>query len=279
VVSEPAGAEIWINGVNQDLTTPAFVTLSGEVGDVSELELRREGAVLANTRIELGGAVPDRWEPELLPAPERWTLTSQPSGASVFINDESYGETPTEARFSYDREYSVRMELDGYETSSQTVALAEMSTSAKADRELHVELSKVIPPGYLVVSADYPVNVSVDGRRRSGSRISLRPGTYQVSLSAPSVFYSSSRSVTIRTGQASEISLPAATSVTIAANPSNCKVRINGRDAGYVPVNTQITIGRHEIEFLWEAMGKTLTVTEDIGTSTRRIFRTAAEAQ
>ncbi len=279
VVSDPPGAEIWVNGENQGLTTPAFVTLTGAVGDVSELELRQEGAVLANTRIELGGAVPDRWDPELLPAPERWALTSEPSGASVFVNDDSLGTTPAEFVFAYDKEYLVRMELDGYETSSRPVALAEMDDADRAERALHMALPKVIPPGYLVVQADYPVDISVDGRRRSGSRISLRPGTYQVSLSAPSVFYSSSRSVTIRTGQASEVSLPAATSVTIAANPSNCKIRINGRDAGYVPVNTQITIGRHEIEFLWEAMGKTLTVTEDVGTSTRRIFKAASDAQ
>jgi hypothetical protein len=71
--------------------------------------------------------------------------------------------------------------------------------------------------------------------------------------------------------------MPAATPVTIAATPSNCKIRIDGRDAGFVPVNTDLTIGRHEIEFIWEAMGKNKTVTEEIGTQTRRIFQAAPE--
>ena len=81
--------------------------------------------------------------------------------------------------------------------------------------------------------------------------------------------------MTIRTGESSEVSLPASTSVTIVATPGNCKIRIDGRDAGFVPVSTDITIGRHEIEFLWESMGKNLTITEEIGTETGRIFRAA----
>lgn len=277
VISDPPGAEIWVNGENQQLMTPAFISIQGAEGEVSEIELRRDGATLANTQFVLGGAIPDRWAPDLLPAPERWALTSDPDGASLFINDEEYGNTPADYTFSYDEEYEIRMELDGYETASRTIALAEMSDADKEDRALHLRLGKVIPPGYLVISADYPVTVAVDGRQRSGNRIALRPGNFQVSLSAPSVFYSASRSVTIRTGESTEIQMPGATPVTIAATPSNCKVRINGRDAGFVPVNTSLTIGRHEIEFLWESIGKNLKVTEEIGTQTKRIFQAAPE--
>jgi tRNA A-37 threonylcarbamoyl transferase component Bud32 len=277
VVSDPPGAEIWVNGQNQQLTTPAFISIEGAEGEVSEIDLRRDGAVLANTQFVLGGAIPDRWAPDLLPAPERWALTSEPDGASLFINDEEYGNTPADYTFTYGEAVDIRMELEGYETASRTIDLAGMSDSDKADRKLHLRLGKVIPPGFLVVKADYPVTVSVDGRQRSGSRISLRPGNFQVSLSAPSVFYSASRAVTIRTGESSEIQMPAATPVTIAATPSNCKVRINGRDAGFVPVNTDLTVGRHEIEFLWESIGKTLTVSEEIGTQTKRVFRAAPE--
>jgi hypothetical protein len=277
VISDPPGAEIWVNGVNQELTTPAFVSLEGPGGEVSELELRREGAVLANTQFVLGGAIPNRWAPELLPAPERWDITSEPSGAKLFINDEAYGDTPADFVFTYDQSYDVRVEMDGFDSARRTIELSEMNDSAKAGKALNLRLPKVIPPGFLVVKASYAVTVTVDGRRKSGSRISLRPGTYQVSLSAPDVFYSSSRSVTIRTGESSEVSLPATTPVTIAATPSNCKIRINGRDAGFVPVNANLAIGSNEIEFLWEAMGKTLTVTENVGTGTQRIFRSAPD--
>jgi hypothetical protein len=275
VVSNPPGAEIWVNGIDQHLTTPAFVSLKGPEGEVSELELRREGAVLANIQFVLGGAIPNRWAPELLPAPERWNITSEPAGAKLFINDEAYGTTPADFVFSYDDSYEVRVEMDGFDSAGRTIALAEMDDAARSGKALNLRLPKIIPPGFLVIKASYPVTVTVDGRRKSGSRISLRPGSYQVGLSAPEAFYSGSRSVTIRTGESSAISLPATTPVTIAATPSNCKIRINGRDAGFVPVNVQLAIGRHEIEFLWEAMGKSLTVTEDVGTGTKRIFKAA----
>ena len=277
VVSDTPGAQIFVNGEDQGLATPAFVTLSGVAGDVLEIELRHEGATLARTQMVMGSAVPSKWEPTLLSPPERWAITSTPSGATVSVNGESTGTTPTDFLFAYDETYEVQFELEGYDGASRGIELANMDDSARASRALDVRLSKVVLPGNLVVKASYPVTVSVDGRRQSGSRISLRPGTYNVSLSAPEVFYFASRRVDIRSGESTELALPAATAVTIAATPSNCKIRINGRDAGFVPLNIQLAIGRHEIDFLWEAMGRSLTVTEDVGTSTGRIFRAAPQ--
>ncbi|MDX1643593.1 MAG: serine/threonine-protein kinase [Thermoanaerobaculia bacterium] len=277
VISDPPGAEIFVDGEDRGLTTPAFVSIEGVAGDVRELELRRDGATVARTQIVMGSAVPSRWNPELLPPPERWTITSDPPGATVSIDGEVIGKTPTQQVFAYGESYDVAVELDGYQSADRTIDLAAMDADAKAGRDLNFRLAKVIPPGNLVVKASYPVTITVDGRRQSGSRLALRPGTYQVSLAAPEVFYFASRSVTIRSGETTELSLPAATPVTIAATPSNCKIRIDGRDAGFVPVNTKLSIGRHEIEFLWESIGRSLTVTEDVGTSTQRIFRAAPQ--
>jgi len=122
VISNPPGAQIWVNGVDQQLTTPAFVSLEGPEGEVSELELRRDGAVLANTQFVLGGAIPQRWAPELLPAPERWNITSDPTGAKLFVNDEAYGATPADFVFAYDQSYEIRAEMDGYDSTRRTIS-------------------------------------------------------------------------------------------------------------------------------------------------------------
>jgi hypothetical protein len=45
----------------------------------------------------------------------RVKVTSEPSGARVWLNDEAIGVTPCEAGFKYYGKYDVRLALDGYE--------------------------------------------------------------------------------------------------------------------------------------------------------------------
>ncbi|MCC7390460.1 MAG: PEGA domain-containing protein [Phycisphaerales bacterium] len=52
----------------------------------------------------LGGCVERRIE-----------ITSEPSGALVWLNDQQIGRTPTEAGFTYHGVYDLRLELEGYE--------------------------------------------------------------------------------------------------------------------------------------------------------------------
>ena len=43
------------------------------------------------------------------------TITSDPSGATVWLNDRELGRTPVEAEFTYYGTYDVRLQKDGYE--------------------------------------------------------------------------------------------------------------------------------------------------------------------
>lgn len=45
----------------------------------------------------------------------RVRVTSEPSGARVWLNDEAIGVTPCEAGFKFYGKYDVRLALDGYE--------------------------------------------------------------------------------------------------------------------------------------------------------------------
>lgn len=62
------------------------------------------GSALVGALILLGGCVERRVE-----------VTSEPSGARVWLNDEMIGVTPCEAGFLYYGTYDVRLDLDGYE--------------------------------------------------------------------------------------------------------------------------------------------------------------------
>lgn len=53
----------------------------------------------------------------------RISVTTEPPGALVWINDQEVGRTPLETNFKFHGVYDVRVELDGYEP---------LSTSAKA---------------------------------------------------------------------------------------------------------------------------------------------------
>jgi hypothetical protein len=139
-------------------------------------------------------------------------------------------------------------------------------------------MQKAIPPGFVRVQAAYPVEVEVDGRRRSGSPVALAPGSYRVRFLAPSVFYSETRSLEIESGESVQVSLPGAVSVTVGATPSNCKVSIDGRDVGFVPANVDIVPGTHEFRFEWSGMDRSLTTTEEIRPGTSRVFRAAPDS-
>ena len=279
VVSTPPGAEVFVDGVDQGMRTPALVTLRGERGRVVEVELRRDGETAARTQMILGDEAGGRWAPELPPPPERLTVASTPAGARVVFDGEPVaGAAPVELRFDPEREHTLELALDGHRTVRRTLRWPELPEEARSARRLDVELAEIPPPGFLAVAASYPFEIAVDGQRRSGERIEVEPGRHRLSVSAPSVFYSDVRTVDVAPGETVRISLPPAHRVAVAATPSNCRVRIDGRDVGFVPLEVELAQGGHEIEFVWEALGKTVRRTADVGPGTGRIFAAAGDA-
>jgi len=279
VFSTPPGAQVFVDGVDQGLVTPALITLSGERGQVVDLELRRDGETAAETQMILGDETGGRWAPELPPPPERLTVASSPAGARVVLDGEPVGgAAPVELRLDPEREHALELSLDGHRTVRRALRWAELPAEARSARRLEVELPEIPAPGYLAVAAPYPVEVEVDGQRQRGERIELEPGRHRLAVSAPSVFYSDVRTVDVASGETVRVSLPPAHSVTVAATPSNCRVKIDGRDVGFVPLQVELAQGSHEVEFVWEALGKTVRRTADVGPGTGRIFAAAGDA-
>ncbi len=275
VVSDPPGAEIWAGGAPTGLTTPAFVPLTGETGKVVDLELKRSGKVLARTQLVLGPALPRHWEPELAAPPQRFEIVSEPPGARVVLDGEPLAQpTPVAVELDPEKRHELTLELPGYEARRRGLSLADLTVAEREAGRLEFALAKAVPPGFVRVAASYPVQVSADGRRLSGDRPSLPPGRYQLELSAPSVFWRDRRTVEIASGETVELDAPRAVAVTVAATPSNCQVKIDGLDVGFVPASVQLAVGAHSFDFAW-AGGQTLSVTEEIRPDTTRVFRAA----
>lgn len=68
-------------------------------------------------------------------------ITSEPSGAQVYLNDVEVGRTPVEVGFTYFGIYDVRLRKDGYEP---------LVTSAKTDAPMHEW------PGFDLVAMAWP---------------------------------------------------------------------------------------------------------------------------
>lgn len=297
VESNPTGAAIWLDGTDLTTLTPAEIDIEGRPGRIVRLELRRAGIVTAETTLTLGPQTPDRWAPEETISPDsvetvpaRYQIATGPPGAQVMLNGERLESvTPVFAELSPDTSYSIRTELDGYEAAGWAFTLDDLNDTQRTSQTLYFPLIASYVPGYLVLNAPYSVTIDV---RASGTdtaqpqrygpsarlEIPVRPGPYDLTLSAPSVYFERFLNVDVAASTKRELRVPDVLSVQVAAVPSNCRVRIDGRDVETTPFRANITRGRHEFEFEWPALGQSVTRTEMISEPEQRVFATAGQS-
>ena len=287
VESNPPGASIWMDGADLGLVAPALVALEGDVGQEVQLQLRRDGTVAAFINLSLGPEVLAEWTPEGVRTPERFVITSVPPGARVVLDgDPVPGVTPVEVELLPEDEYNLRVELGGYRPASLRFTLADLTETQREDGVLPFPLTPRPPPGRIVISAPYAVEVTVRGRsggpRRSGSsrthNIELQQGTYDVEIAAPDVFLApQQRAVEVHAGESLNLSsfLPRAVTITVGAVPGNCLVSIDGHERQETPITTSIVVGRHEFQFEWPGLGSSRTRSELIQTDGQRVFESS----
>jgi serine/threonine-protein kinase len=282
------GAQIFLDGSYLGLDTPAAVELQGDVGQRVRLELRREGQVAAATSLVLGDGVLEEWAPVeagVVAEPEIFTVSTDPAGARVRLNGEQLdGVTPLDVELRPEQEYEMRVMLDGYDGAGLTFALDDLAAAQRDGTALHFPLQASVTPGRLLVTAPYPIELTVQPTGGGGARtfraatnqnVSLRPGGYDIQLSAPDVFFAQSEIVEIGEGQQLTLPVPKAVSVNVAAVPSNCRVSIDGRYVDVTPLGLTIVTGRHQFKFEWPALGESLTRSESISRDQQRIFASA----
>ena len=122
-------------------------------------------------------------------------------------------------------------------------------------------MEAVAVPGTVRYSGDYPVSLFVNGKASRGNQLSLPAGTYTISVRAKTnAFIRLSKQVEVHPGQTTTIQQPAMGILNIKANPSNCKISIDGDFVDDAPIfNLPVQSGRHTILFNWDKLSKRLT--------------------
>ncbi|MDA8018907.1 MAG: protein kinase [Thermoanaerobaculia bacterium] len=211
------------------------------------------------------------------PAPQTFTVTSLPEGAAVTFDGTTLAQrTPVEIEIAPGGDHRLEVRLDGFDTASWSFRLDSLRLEQLEDKVLHFPLRSAVPPAKLWVDSSYPVTIVVDGRTLgpvTRGEVALPPSTRQLTLLAKDVFFRQTRRVAMESGKTLSVTTPRVARANIVATPGNCRVRIDGWDAGTSPINDlPITVGAHKLEFEWPTLGRKLTKTEVISPSGNNFF-------
>jgi hypothetical protein len=198
---------------------------------------------------------------ELRPRKEPVLIASRPSGARVRLNGKDTGKsTPVEIELDGCEDQSVELRLDDHKTWSRSFPSGgEFSAMSEALKSVVLQAT---PKGTLVLPKPmgYTVDVYNGDTRlgRAGDPILLPEGRYTLTLKNPKLFVSESVRVSIAGGQRQtpSVQYPRLGSLTVQAQPSNCKVFVDGDYVDVTPVlRLPIASGDHRVKVVFVPNG------------------------
>ncbi len=165
VTSEPAGAQLLVNGEPRGVTPLKAEIMAG----AHPVELRLEGFKPWTTDILVKANEPQELGPVKLGLPDgRLAVRSDPPGASVSVAGVYRGQTPLELELRPDLDHSVVLTRPGYEAITRQVSLG-----AGEQRTLSVPLSGVF--GEVAVRAQpADAQLFIDGKPSGAANQTLR---------------------------------------------------------------------------------------------------------
>jgi serine/threonine protein kinase len=284
IKSDPPGASVFIDGAKQEGETPLTVTLEKPEGENVSIRVEKDGLTAQNTIVMAADLLEEMPVYTLAQAVRRVTVTSRPSGATVFLNGRNIGKTPKEdIEIAPDAATQLRLALSGYVTQTQDLTWENTSDGQTVD----IVLSEV-KYGTFVFRTMFPVSVKLSGRelerritteeieglpallrrriQRTDTTINLPTGDYSLDLSNDEVFFRLNNvRITVDEGRNNQpLNLPLLGIINVVAEPrEGCIVSIDGKEIGLAgPATQQILIvaGNHEVTFDWQGVKKTESV-------------------
>ena len=251
--SIPSGAEVWLGDIKAG-TTP-YQNLQLSYGQNLNITLKAQDYRDLQVALTLqpGSNTPKPFE--LTPAFGALSITSEPSGADVYLSGELVGQTPYSNKRLASAKYLVDIRKPLYfPLSNQTIAIED---GQRTERSFKLEPNF----GDLSIASEpsaATITLEADGREvfRGTSPIALQlePATYI--LSASKSGYAQRRfEVTIARGDRTSISKEqlqlrrlSGTAV-ISSEPASpgARVLIDGKDAGAIPLITELPVGTYEV--------------------------------
>jgi len=174
VASDPAGAEVWVNGDKQDGGTPLSIT-SCPSGNI-EITLRKSGFRTASKdlRMEPEGVL-DVVFPDLIAEAGTLTVESTPPGAKVLIDNVERGTTPATIAGIPVGDHTLHIELPHHEVARREFSLA--------DEELKLEQAVLTPLPATVEVTSEPAGATIllDGQpldKTTPATLTVKPNVH-----------------------------------------------------------------------------------------------------
>jgi len=251
ISSSPPDASVFRNNVDTNLKTPATIKLQEYKGEEIIIELKKQGYKPVSKKVNLGDGLRTDVKLNLAAIVKKILINSTPQGAEVNVNGKKMKKTtPIEIEVVGDKSYEFKLVKGGYYPEQITI------NAASKEQSINVNLRKLPIPGRMVINSPFKVDVYIEGKLISSTDkpapIELLPGKYRVRLIRKDFFLDKIHSITISSARQVNIDAPLLGKISIKAEPSNCKIYINGQFFGYPPIFEQpIVIGKHLVKFEW----------------------------
>ena len=228
VKSDPPKAAVFINDKKMEGETP--VSLPLRAGDKVRIEHR--GFEPAIFDFVAG----DKPEPKLKAKVSDLTLRSDPSGATVTMDEETLKDvvTPVNISWNQGKAHHLTLQKGNDLRFNRDYAMGEIPGEAPLALKNPDDISSLDPTAAanLKLSGGFPVRLRVDsrdmGELTSSSKFTLPPGDHKVELSNPSFFFRETRNITAKPGQTIPINVPGTARITVFTFPLSDKVSVDG---------------------------------------------------
>ena len=251
--SVPSGAEVWLGDIKAGTTPYQNLQLSSGQNLNITLKAQDYRDLQVALTLQPGSNTPKPFQ--LIPAFGSLSITSEPSGADVYISGELVGQTPYSSQRLASAKYLVDIRKPLYlPLSNQTIAIED---GQRTERSFKLEpnfgdLSIASEPSAATITLEANGREVFNGT--TPISLQLEPATYI--LSASKSGYAQRRfEVKIARGERTSIGKEQLQlrqllgTAIISSEPASpgARVLIDGKDSGTVPLITELPVGTYEV--------------------------------
>src|SRR5262245_29899150 len=198
---------------------------------------------------------------ELKARQEEVMIASEPPGARIRLNGHDTGkQTPAVLALDGCEERTLELTREGYRAWRSTFT-AEDKFDVMVEALKKVKLEEV-PAGHLRIRkpAEYDLDVYAGDKKigKAGELLTLAEGKYALTFRSDKVFVKETAQVSVEGGKETTpvITFPALGTLTVQAQPSNCKVYVDGVYVDVTPVlELPIASGGHRVKVVFVPNG------------------------
>lgn len=231
LVTDPPGVEVVFNEIALPDLTP--IDLSNQSAGTHPVLLRKEGYNDLDTTVTIKKDVNVNYTFNLIPIYAGLTVTSDPSGATVFLDGDDIGKTPLARSNLSPGEKTVIVQKDGYEIYQQMVRLRDSETAVVSAylARLKGTLEITVSPQGAEVWLNNESLGEYDGNTITRQ---LEPGNYTVRATKDG-YHEKAETVTISEALTSKISLTLEEktgAIFVVSTPSGALITLNDNPTG-----------------------------------------------